>query len=220
MAANPLAAGRSLPRDSCSSIVRCVSPMKRIFSSRVFPLAVGLGLRLLFVLLFPATSGDTVLYEQIATNWLKHHAYAMDVHGALTPVDIRMPGYPAFLALIYALTGRTGESARWWVMLAQIPVDLLGCLVIARLAGMLTCPSGNDAPQKIHRNLREHDPPSRGFPGSAGERVDQGQKGGISRHSYVHRSECAMHIHGIGVVFQPVCGDLLVKNGVAGSGRK
>src|SRR6266550_4322292 len=57
----------------------------------------------------------------------------------------RMPGYPAFLALIYALTGRTGESARWWVMLAQIPVDLLGCLVIARLAGMLTCPSGNDA---------------------------------------------------------------------------
>ncbi len=119
--------------------------MKRIFSSRVFPLAVGLGLRLLFVLLFPATSGDTVLYEQIATNWLKHHAYAMDVHGALTPVDIRMPGYPAFLALIYALTGRTGESARWWVMLAQIPVDLLGCLVIARLAGMLTCPSGNDA---------------------------------------------------------------------------
>src|SRR5437870_7217180 len=144
MAANPLAAGRSLPRDSCSSIVRCVSPMKRIFSSRVFPLAVGLGLRLLFVLLVPATSGDTVLYEQIATNWLKHHAYAMDVHGALTPVDIRMPGYPAFLALIYALTGRTGESARWWVMLAQIPVDLLGCLVIARLAGMLTCPSGKD----------------------------------------------------------------------------
>src|SRR5207244_13274415 len=87
MAANPLAAGRSLPRDSCSSIVRCVSPMKRIFSSRVFPLAVGLGLRLLFVLLVPATSGDTVLYEQIATNWLKHHAYAMYVHGALTPVD-------------------------------------------------------------------------------------------------------------------------------------
>src|SRR5207248_5818415 len=119
------------------------SPMKRIFSSRVFPLAVGLGLRLLFVLLVPATSGDTVLYEQIATNWLKHHAYAMDVHGALTPVDIRMPGYPAFLALIYALTGRTGESARWWVMLAQIPVDLLGCLVIAR--------------QKIHRNLRSEE---------------------------------------------------------------
>ncbi len=119
--------------------------MKRIFSSRVFPLAVGLGLRLLFVLQFPATSGDTVLYEQIASNWLKHHVYAMDVHGALTPVDMRMPGYPAFLALVYALTGRTGESARLWVMLAQIVVDLLSCLVVARLARILTCAAGKDA---------------------------------------------------------------------------
>ena len=118
--------------------------MKRIFSSRVFPLAVGLGLRLFFVLSFPATSGDTVLYEQIAANWLKHHVYAMDVHGALAPVDIRMPGYPAFLVLVYALTGRTGPSARLSVMLAQILIDLLGCLVVARLAGMLTAASEND----------------------------------------------------------------------------
>ena len=119
--------------------------MKRIFSSRVFALAVGLILRLLFVVPFPATSGDTVLYEQIATNWLKHHVYALNVHGALTPVDMRMPGYPAFLALIYALTGRTGESARVWVMLAQILVDLLACLVIARLARVLTGASEKDA---------------------------------------------------------------------------
>ena len=119
--------------------------MKRIFSSRVLALVAGLALRLLFVLEFPATSGDTVLYEQIATNWLKHHVYAMEVHGAITPVDMRMPGYPAFLALLYALTGRTGESARVWVMLAQILVDLLGCLVIAHLAGILVHASGNDA---------------------------------------------------------------------------
>ena len=119
--------------------------MKRIFSSRVFALAVGLGLRLLFVLEFPATSGDTALYEQIAENWLKHHAYAMDVHGVITPVDLRMPGYPAFLALIYALRGRTGESARVWVLLAQILVDLLSCLVIARLARILAYASENKA---------------------------------------------------------------------------
>ena len=111
--------------------------MKRIFSSPVFALAAGLFLRLFFVLKFPADSGDTVLYEQIAANWLKHHAYAMDVHGAVTPVDLRMPGYPAFLALIYALTGRTGEAARLWVMVAQIAVDLLTCLVIAVLAAGL-----------------------------------------------------------------------------------
>src|SRR5207248_3810659 len=65
--------------------------------------------------------------------------------GAVTPVDMRMPGYPGFLALIYVLTGRGGESARQRVMLAQIVVDLLGCLVIARLAKILACASENEA---------------------------------------------------------------------------
>jgi hypothetical protein len=111
--------------------------MKRIFSSPVLALAAGLCVRLFFVLKFPADSGDTVLYEEIAANWLKHHVYAMHVDGAVTPVDLRMPGYPAFLALIYALTGRTGEAARVWVMLAQVAVDLLSCLVIAVLAAGL-----------------------------------------------------------------------------------
>ena len=119
--------------------------MKRIFSSRVFALAAGLGLRLLFVLQFPATSGDTVLYEQMASNWLKHHVYAMDVYGRITPVDMRVPGYPAFLAVIYLLTGRVGEQARLGVMLAQIAVDLLGCLVIAQLARIVTSAAENDA---------------------------------------------------------------------------
>jgi hypothetical protein len=122
--------------------------MKRIFSHPLAALIAGFGLRLYFVLKFPATSGDTVLYEQIATNWLKHHVYAMDVVGAITPVDLRMPGYPAFLAIVYALTGRTGADARLWVMLAQIGVDLLSCPVIARLAALLTCTSGDAPPNK------------------------------------------------------------------------
>src|SRR5258707_9464884 len=112
--------------------------MRRVFSTPLVALFAGLCLRLYFVLKSPANSGDTVLYEQIATNWLKHHVYAMDVGGAVTPVDLRMPGYPAFLALVYALTGRTGADARGWVMLAQIAVDLLACLVTARLAELLT----------------------------------------------------------------------------------
>ena len=111
--------------------------MKRIFSNPFTALAAGLCLRLYFVLKFPANSGDTVLYEQIATNWLKHHVFAMDVGGAITPVDLRMPGYPAFLAVVYALTGRTGPDARLWVMLAQIFVDLLSCIFVAGLGGLL-----------------------------------------------------------------------------------
>jgi len=111
--------------------------MRRIFSNPIVPLAVGLCLRLFFVLKYPANSGDTVLYEQMATNWLKHGLYAMDVYGKVTPVDLRMPGYPAFLALIYVLTGKTGESARFAVMLGQVFVDLLTCLLIAGLAALL-----------------------------------------------------------------------------------
>lgn len=123
--------------DSVCSIVRCVSLMKRIFSSPLLPLTAGLCLRFFFVLKYPAGSGDTVLYDQIATNWLKHHVYAMNVAGAITPVDIRMPGYPAFLAAIYWLSGKTGPDARFWIMTAQVAVDLLTCLVIAQLAAVL-----------------------------------------------------------------------------------
>ena len=111
--------------------------MKRIFSSPVFALAAGLCLRLFFVLKFPGDSGDTAIYEQIAANWLKHHVYGMDVQGAITPVDLRMPGYPAFLVLLYALTGRTAEAARLSVMLAQVAVDLSSALIIAVLAAGL-----------------------------------------------------------------------------------
>ena len=111
--------------------------MKRIFSNPVTALAAGLCLRLFFVLKFPADSGDSVLYEQMATNWLRHGTYAMEVNGAIQAVDLRMPAYPAYLALVYWLTGRVGAAARVWVMLGQIAVDLLGCVVIAALAALL-----------------------------------------------------------------------------------
>lgn len=109
--------------------------MKRVFSHPLIALALGLWLRLFFLLKYPVgTSGDTALYEDLATNWLKHHAYAMTIDEAIVPVDVRMPGYPAFLSLIYALTGHAGVSARTWVMLAQAAVDLLGCVFIAWIA--------------------------------------------------------------------------------------
>ncbi|HXJ05086.1 MAG TPA: hypothetical protein VNH65_08310 [Candidatus Acidoferrum sp.] len=111
--------------------------MKRIFSHTVTALAAGFCLRLFFVLKYPVDSGDTVLYEQMATNWLQHHVYAMNVNGAILPVDLRMPGYPAFLAAIYAFTGRTGPDARYYVMLPQAAVDLAACVVIASLAALL-----------------------------------------------------------------------------------
>jgi hypothetical protein len=124
--------------------------MKRIFSHPIVALAAGLGLRLFFVLKYPANSSDTVLYEQMATNWLKHHVYAMEVYGQVTPVDLRMPGYPAFLAMIYAVVGRAGADARMWVMLAQAVVDLLSCLLIATLASTIfLMVNERNSPQRV-----------------------------------------------------------------------
>ena len=108
--------------------------MKRVFWNAILALVAGAGLRLLFVLKFPAGSGDTIIYDQLATNWLKHWMYAMDVGGQPLSVDIRMPGYPAFLALIYAWNWATMEAAHRAVMFAQIFVDLATCLVIAAFA--------------------------------------------------------------------------------------
>jgi hypothetical protein len=112
--------------------------MKRIFWHCVIALAGGLCLRLFFVLKYPVNSAsDTVLYEQMATNWLLHHVYAMNVGGEIPPVDLRMPGYPTFLAIIYAITGRTGADARFYVRLGQLAVDLCTCLITAGLAALL-----------------------------------------------------------------------------------
>jgi hypothetical protein len=109
--------------------------MKRAFSHPLIALALGIWLRLFFVLKYPVgTAGDTALYEDIATNWLRHHAYAMTVDDNIIPTDVRMPGYPAFLSFIYWITGHIGVSARAWVMLAEAAVDLLGCVFIGCIA--------------------------------------------------------------------------------------
>ena len=122
--------------------------MKRIFSHPVTALAAGLCLRLFFVHNYPMVSADTVLYEQMAGNWLEHHVYAMTVEGGIVPADLRMPGYPAFLAIIYAITGRTGPDARVYVMAAQVAVDLCSCLAIAVLAALLALLRPNPASWK------------------------------------------------------------------------
>ena len=111
--------------------------MKRVFSSPILPIVIGAGLRLFFVLKYPAGSGDTVIYDQLATNWLKHAQYAMDIAGQPVSVDIRMPGYPAFLAILYAIVGHTGEATRCLVLLTQAFVDLSTCLLIGALAALL-----------------------------------------------------------------------------------
>lgn len=96
-------------------------------------MAVGLLFRLFFIVRFPFTAGDTKFYEELARNWLDHGVYGLFANGQLLPVDMRMPGYPAFLAAIQAIVGRGDKSA----MLAQAALDLLACLAAALLAARL-----------------------------------------------------------------------------------
>ncbi|HWG59892.1 MAG TPA: glycosyltransferase family 39 protein [Candidatus Acidoferrales bacterium] len=104
---------------------------------------LGLALRIFFVLRFPmADSGDAPLYSSLAWNWLKHGIYGIPVFGALVPVDMRVPGYPAFLAAIFALFGRSHFA----VLMAQAVVDLASCVLIALIAARL-------APENVRRNV-------------------------------------------------------------------
>jgi hypothetical protein len=93
----------------------------------------GLVLRLFLVLRFPADSGDSAIYEELADNWLHEHVYGIFYAHGLTPSDMRVPGYPAFLALI-DFVFRRGQVA---IPLAQAFLDLGTCFLVAWLAWRL-----------------------------------------------------------------------------------
>ncbi len=94
-------------------------------------------LRLLFVLEFPAVVDDSRFYANIAENWLQHGIYGITNSGAIVPTLSRLPGYPAFLVVIFALFG--AENFRV-VLLVQVLFDLGTCFLIADLARRLFSP--------------------------------------------------------------------------------
>lgn len=96
----------------------------------VAALLTGFGLRLLFILKFPGQATDTRLYDELARNWLYHRVYGVWSQGRLVPVDSRMPGYPAFLAMMHATAGSSWLA----VVLAQAVLDLGTCVLVAFLA--------------------------------------------------------------------------------------
>src|SRR6202451_4845815 len=94
----------------------------------------GWALRVFFVLKFPVTeSGDAPFYIELAWNWLKKGVYGFPVNGQLTPVDMRVPGYSAFLAAVFAFAGNSPRA----VLLAQVVMDMATCFLIALIAARL-----------------------------------------------------------------------------------
>jgi 4-amino-4-deoxy-L-arabinose transferase-like glycosyltransferase len=106
---------------------------RRTMFSIFCALAAGTALRLWFIHAFPQIQGDSLLYADIARNWLTHGIYGRSLtHPGAAPVIaptlVRLPGYPAFLALCFAIFGNQNYFA---VLYLQVVIDLTTCLLIA-----------------------------------------------------------------------------------------
>jgi len=99
-------------------------------------LAGGAALRVWVIRAHPQIQGDSLVYGDIAANWLTHGVYGHTVGHAtglttIEPTLVRLPGYPAFLALCFAVFGIANYAA---VMYLQAIIDLGTCLLIAGMA--------------------------------------------------------------------------------------
>src|SRR5258706_2697938 len=104
-----------------------------LYTHAFLAVITGLALRLLFALRFPAQAGDSDLYLQLARNWADHHIYGLLLNGQLVPTDLRLPGYPAFLAGVALVFGRSNLA----IVLSQAVLDLSTCFLTAALAAAL-----------------------------------------------------------------------------------
>jgi hypothetical protein len=98
-------------------------------------IAAGLLLRVAFVAHHARWTGDALSYADLAHNLVAHHVFGFtNDDGSVRATIIRLPGYPLFLALCFALLGSGNFLAVLWV---QVGIDLFGCWLLARLAQRL-----------------------------------------------------------------------------------
>jgi 4-amino-4-deoxy-L-arabinose transferase-like glycosyltransferase len=100
----------------------------------VFAALAALALRLVFFFWVPRITNDSFVYGDIAKNWLQHGVYGLSAPDGPAPTFIRLPGYPMFLAAIFAVFGVEHYRA---VLFLQILIDLGTCFLIADMARRL-----------------------------------------------------------------------------------
>jgi 4-amino-4-deoxy-L-arabinose transferase-like glycosyltransferase len=114
----------------------------------VFLLGCGFLLRFYFLEKRAFLAADSVLYQDIALNWLHHHIYGLTEGTQIRPTLIRLPGYPAILATLSWLFGSFLHAAPGTlrsfvpVLWLQIAADLATCCIVAitaRKIGGATC---------------------------------------------------------------------------------
>jgi 4-amino-4-deoxy-L-arabinose transferase-like glycosyltransferase len=101
-----------------------------------------LALRLFFLFRFPAVTTDSFVYGDIAKNWLQHGIYGLSGPDEISPTYIRLPGYPAFLAAVFATFGMEHYRA---VLALQVLIDIGTCFLIADIARRLVSPRATKA---------------------------------------------------------------------------
>jgi 4-amino-4-deoxy-L-arabinose transferase-like glycosyltransferase len=99
--------------------------------------AAAIILRLIFLFRFPGVVTDSFIYGDIAKNWLLHGVYGLGAGGDLAPTYIRLPGYPAFLACVFAIFGMDHYRA---VLVLQMFADVGTCFICASIAFRLLGP--------------------------------------------------------------------------------
>jgi len=92
-------------------------------------IVIALSFRLFIALRLPNDEPDDGrVYSQIARNMLEQHVYSIESQAPYTPTLIRLPGYPLFVAAIYAVFGHGNNTA---VRVAQAVLDTITCALIA-----------------------------------------------------------------------------------------
>jgi 4-amino-4-deoxy-L-arabinose transferase-like glycosyltransferase len=74
---------------------------------------------------------DGIVYSQLARNVLEQHVYSHETQAPYVPSLIRLPGYPLFLAGVYAAFGHGNNTA---VRVVQSVIDTATCALIALVA--------------------------------------------------------------------------------------
>lgn len=106
-----------------------MSNKTRLWSVYALVLLVALGFRLFIALRLPNDEPDDGrVYSQIARNVLEQHVYSHDSQAPYNPSLIRLPGYPFFLAAIYAVFGHGNNTA---VRVIHALIDTTTCALIA-----------------------------------------------------------------------------------------
>src|ERR1051326_519752 len=108
-----------------------IIPQKKWFAFAML-LILAAGFRLAVAHWFPNDAPDDGrIYAQIARNVVEQHVYSHETEAPYDPSFIRLPGYPLFLAGVYAVFGHSNNGA---ARIAQALIDTATCALVALLA--------------------------------------------------------------------------------------